>query len=117
MVTLARILESHGQADFEAVLKQEIERLDPATLPLQQALTLGSRVADTAFSVMLLGVADEGGTLQVKIGIIFSGIDAGCSCADDPTPINENTEYCEMLVHIDKRTGAAAFQLLPADPG
>ena len=43
---------------------------------------------------MLLSASEDAGLLRVKAGIFYTGIIAGCSCADDPTPIDELNEYC-----------------------
>jgi hypothetical protein len=97
-----------GSTDFVAVLKRELaERKDE--LPLQQALTGTSTVADEAVTVVLLGTQADAALICVKVGIFFGGILAGCSCADDPTPIEPQTEYCELKIEIDRVTGNASL--------
>ena len=34
---------------------------------------------------------------------------AGCSCADDPTPVEPQPEYCEVELQIEKATGLTAI--------
>jgi len=95
-------------ADFPAVLKRELaEHKDE--LPLQQALNGTSAVADEAITVVLLAAQADAATIHVKVGIFFAGILAGCSCADDPTPFEPQTEYCELQLTIDRTTGNAAL--------
>jgi hypothetical protein len=46
------------------------------------------------------------------VGVFFSGIITGCSCADDPTPVETQNEYCELLFAIDKATAETTITLL-----
>jgi hypothetical protein len=50
--------------------------------------------------------------IHVKIAIMFSGIVAGSCCADDPTPLCEQPEACELQLEIDKRTALTRITLL-----
>jgi hypothetical protein len=45
---------------------------------------------------MIISRADQPDCIQVKAGLLYTGIIVGCSCADDPTPVDEINEYCEM---------------------
>lgn len=101
-----------GTPDFEAILKTEIEQVNADQLPLQQGLSISSYVTDAPLKAIILRVNDREGLIQVKAGLFYSGIIAGCSCADDPTPISEQTEYCEVQIQIDKNTSEATVQLL-----
>ena len=100
-----------GTADFPATLKRELAA-HAAKLPLQQALTGTSAVSDEAITVVLLDVQADTGQLHAKVGIFFGGILAGCSCADDPTPVESQTEYCELLLALDRTTGQATVELI-----
>jgi hypothetical protein len=100
-----------GSPGFNQVLKTEIERLAPTQLPLQQGLTSGSHVHDGEFSVMIISTAVQHGFIHAKVGIFYKGILAGCSCADDPTPIEPQNEYCEALFMIDRSTAEASVAL------
>lgn len=97
---------------FQDVLKQEIEQLDAAGLPLQQGLASSNYVTDRPFQAMIISVSEEAGLIRAKAGIFYTGIIAGCSCADDPTPIDEQTEYCVVRVDIDRTTADATVTLL-----
>ena len=111
-IRLLHSLRAWGTPAFEAVLKQEIEQLDAAELPLQQGLARSSHVTERPFQAMLISASDDAGLLRVKAGIFYTGIIAGCSCADDPTPIEEQNEYCVLRFDIDPRTAEASVTLL-----
>jgi hypothetical protein len=100
-----------GTPDFPATLKRELaEHADE--LPLQQALTGTSAVADEAITVVFLDAQATEARIDAKVGVFFGGILAGCSCADDPTPVEAQTEYCELQLMIDRASGAAEAVLI-----
>jgi hypothetical protein len=107
MIRLTNSIAAWGTPEFAAVLKRELQGLGGDGLPLQQGLSASSQVADAPIEVLILRVADEGEAILVKAGVFYSGVIAGCSCADDPTPVGENTEYCELRLHIHKGSGEA----------
>ena len=98
--------------EFKTVLKEEIEQLDASVLPLQQGMSHSSYVSGDKFNVMILGVSEDADYLHVKTGIFYSGVIAGCNCADDPTPVDEQPEYCEIEFNIDKTRAEATIRLL-----
>lgn len=112
MIRLSKALNAWQTPVFKAVLKEEIEHLDAALLPLQQGLAQSSHVSSDKPDVMIISVADEPDCLRVKAGLFYTGIIAGCSCADDPTPIDEINEYCEVRFDIDKKTAETTVMLL-----
>lgn len=112
MPKLANSLRAWGTPDFKDVLKNEIEQLDASQLPLQQGLTIGSYALDNKLDVIVIGTAEAEGRLRAKVGIFYTSIIAGCSCADDPTPVDENNEYCVMQVDINPTTAEAALTLV-----
>jgi len=69
-------------------------------------------VAESPLTVLLHGASATPNTLRVKAGIFYEGVIGGCSCADDPTPDSALTEYCELLLEIDRATAAATVSLL-----
>jgi hypothetical protein len=109
---LSNALNAWGTPAFEPILKDAITHMDAALLPLQQALARSSYTDGANRSVSILDVADAAGFIRVKAGIFYSGIIPGCSCADDPTPMSEISEYCEVLFEIDKSTAQTTVQLL-----
>ena len=102
-----------GTADFPATLKRELAAC-AAELPLQQALTGTSAVSDEAITAVLLGTHADAAQIHAKVGIFFGGILVGCSCADDPTPVEAQTEYCELQLGIDRANGATTIRLIEA---
>jgi hypothetical protein len=112
MIRLTKSLAAWPDADFGNVLKQEIEQLDAHLLPLQQALSQSSHVKPDGFSVMLINSSEQADHLSVKTGVFFSGLIAGCNCADDPTPMDEYSEYATLLFAIDKTTADTQVSLL-----
>jgi len=87
-------------------------QLGAGHLPLQQGLSSSSHALDDQLDVMLISVTEEAGFLRVKAGLFYSGIIAGCNCADDPTPVDVNTEYCVVRLDIDKATAETTVTLL-----
>ena len=112
MIRLTNTLNAWGTPDFKDILKKEIEQMDAEQLPLQQGLSTGSYALDGKFNVMIIRVSEEAGIIRVKAGIFYSGIIAGCNCADDPTPVNEESEYCVVQLDIDKQTADTTIALL-----
>lgn len=106
-IQLHRILAAWGSEQFRQTCKNELEQLKVTQLPLQQALRIGSHVVDKPLGAMFIAAHDSGTCLEVKAGIFFTSLIAGCSCADDPTPVEEQNEYCEMAFTIDKQTAMA----------
>ena len=112
MIRLPQALSAWPSPAFNAVLKNEIEHLNPDLLPLQQGLSQASHVLAGKLSAMPIAVVEETNGLRVTVGIFYSGIMAGCSCSDDPTPADETNEYCELCFDIDRQTAEAAITLL-----
>jgi hypothetical protein len=111
-IRLLRSLAAWGTPRFAATLKAELEAVDPGSLPLQEALTSSSAVAPGGFTVMVRGATADAEALRVNAGIFYAGIIGGCSCADDPTPVNEQDEYCQVRIDIDRRTAQARIALV-----
>ena len=109
---LTNFLLGVSSSSAKEMIKQQIEQLDPSLLPLQQGLTHGSHVTDDPVNAVILDSSEVEDSIRIKAGIFFQSIIAGCSCADDPTPIDTNQEYCELEFSIDKSTGEASVKLL-----
>ncbi len=112
MTRLPQALGAWGTTEFSAVLKRELEGLDPKVLPLQEGVSRGSYVSGDCFEAMIITASDVGDAIVVRAGIHYRSIIAGCSCADDPTPVDELSEYCEVEILLDKTSGAARVRLL-----
>ncbi|MCW8958822.1 MAG: hypothetical protein OQL05_01960 [Gammaproteobacteria bacterium] len=112
MIALKQTLQAWGAPEFNATFKKEVEALPPEQLPLQQGLSLSSSISDEPFRVMVISTGESEGRLQVKAGVFYSGIIAGCSCSDDPTPQDVQAEYCDLAFSIDPQSGETAVTLL-----
>src|SRR3990172_1248965 len=112
MALLPKSLAAWDFPGFKKILKQEIAQLDASALPLQQGLTTGSYAIDSKREVMINGVSDDSNFIRVRAGIFYAGIIAGCNCADDPTPVDEHNEYCEVQFEINKVTAETMITLL-----
>jgi hypothetical protein len=112
MIRLTKTINAWGTPGFEDTLKGEVEQLDADQLPLQQALSTSSHVTDSQRTVTIIRASDDEDLIHIKAGIFYSGIIAGCSCADDPTPIDEQNEYCVVQIEINKQTAEATITLL-----
>ena len=112
-LSLDATLAAWGTPHFAATFKREFEALDPACLPLQQGLAYSSAVADEAFHALLMATQELPGMLELKVGVMYAGIIAGCNCADDPTPPVTQTEYCVLGVRILRADGTAQVELVP----
>ena len=109
---LPHSLAAWNTADFSKALQQEIEQTDPHALPLNAAMVHGSHLGSRPIQAMLLHSGEQGDTIHAKVGIFYTSIIAGCNCSDDPTPVDENAEYCELLLHIDRQTAETKVQLI-----
>ena len=112
MIKLLNALEAWGTPDFENALKGEIQQIDTRLLPLQEGLSQSSHVSEGDISVVILSVTEASNVIRAKTGIIYAGIIAGSCCADDPTPMSEQTEYCEVQFDINKMTAETTVTIL-----
>lgn len=115
MIALSKSLAAWNTLVFESVLKAEIEALDGALLPLQQGLTRTSYAITEGFSAIIINVIGLDDVIRAKVGLSYRGIIPGCSCADDPTPIDEVPEYCVVQFDIDRKTAETTVTLLDAE--
>lgn len=111
MIYLHNSLKAWGTADFRTTLKNDLECLSVDQLPLQQGLSVSSYVADKPFTVIVLDATEQAEYILVKTTVLYSGVIAGCNCADDPTPVEEQNEHCELLFEIDKCSAATRISL------
>lgn len=112
MIKLTQTAQASDSDKIKKFAKIEIENIEPALLPLQQGLTHSSYVGNTAFKAVILNFTKENNVITVKAGIFYTGIIAGCSCSDDPSPTDEQTEYCELQFDINKNTAVTTVILL-----
>ena len=112
MIKLISSLETWGTPGFESTLQEEIKNIDTELLPLQEGLSQSSYVSDSDISVLILNVSETVYDILVKAGINYAGVIAGSCCADDPTPMSEQNEYCEVQFNINKLTAETTVVLL-----
>lgn len=117
MIRLPELLHASARSginspSFHREFKQMMSSLDPKHLPLQQGLQHSSVALDDALDFVLLATSENESSLRLKAGIFYQGIIAGCSCADDPTPVDTVAESCEVEIGIDKGTGEAVILLV-----
>lgn len=112
MIILNKSLLAWGLPSFNDVFKQELAQLDIEKLPLQQGLSTGNYVSNTPITVAIHSIVEMDKVIRVNTGIFYQGIIGGCSCTDDPTPISDINEYCEVQFDIDKNTAQAVAVLL-----
>lgn len=115
MIKLPAALAAWGGADFKDTLKRELEDLEPARLPLQQAVSTTSYALDERITAIVHGAEAGPGVIRARVGVFFSGLVPGCSCADDPTPVEPQNQYCELAVAIDRATAIATVMVLEDD--
>jgi hypothetical protein len=111
MTRLPRSLAAYGSPAFEETLKQELARLPAEALPLQQGLRHGSVALNEGIGFMLLDTQQDSQGVMIRLGVFYHSIIAGCSCSDDPTPIERNAEYCEIQLRIAQQDARASFSV------
>jgi hypothetical protein len=111
MIKLPLAIAAWNSADFKHVLQLELAKIPYTQLPLQQALTQSSSISDDPLQVMMLNVTDKEHVLLVKAAVFYTGVISGCSCSDDPTPLDTVNEYCELMLQINKLTADTHIQL------
>lgn len=112
MFYLPQSLKAWDTDSFETVLKHEVCSLEIDMLPLQQGLQYGSYAISDKLSITVLNMEEDAKNIIIKAGLFYNGIIAGCSCADDPTPVDETNEYCDVLFCIDKQTAKTTVVLV-----
>lgn len=112
MPSLPASLAAWNTPDFADVFKNELGRVDGIQRFLQQGLRTSSYALADKLEISLLSASEFPDRIALKAGLFYTGVIAGCSCADDPTPVDEIAEYCEVLVEIDKATAEAGMTLM-----
>jgi hypothetical protein len=112
MIHLPDTARTWGTAGFADALKRELSA-QAAALPLQQAVAATSVALDGGVEIMLIAAREEEGRILARVGVFFSGVVAGCNCADDPTPADAQPEYCELVLALDRSSALANVSLAP----
>jgi hypothetical protein len=111
MIRLSASKNAWGTSQFEETLAREVEALDPALLPLDQGLSSGSHVLNRPHRARVIKASEAAGGIRARVGLFYVSVIAGCSCADDPTPMDELNEYCEVELEIRRDTAEATIFL------
>jgi len=111
-IRMSQSLAAWGEERYRDLLRDEIERLPHHALPLQQGLRYSSLVSDDPIEAVILKLDETPVEIRVTASLFYRGVIAGCSCADDPTPLDSLNENCTLLIRIDKATAEARFELL-----
>jgi len=112
MPQFSKSLKAWNSSALNETLINEIQQMDISQLPLQQALSQSSHVSDSKVSAVIINTSEDAANITVKAGVFFFGIIAGSCCSDDPTPVDEVQEYCELEFLIDKESGEVNVRLL-----
>lgn len=112
MPRLSRALAAWRTPAFHDVLTDDVRQLGVEGLPLQQGLAQGSYTRGENLQVSILGVSEAPDAIEVKAGLFYTSIIAGCACEGDPTPTSDLPEYIEVRIEIDKASGEATINLL-----
>lgn len=107
---LTEALKHWGTTSFDQTLKAVLENLPAGTLPLQQATTQGGIVEDSNISACILSSNGNDSEIEIRTGIFFTEIVAGCNCNDPPMEING---YCLIGVCINRISGETRFMIIP----
>jgi hypothetical protein len=111
MFDLPLSLKAWNTDSFDSTFKHEILSLNVDLLPLQQGLRNSSYAISDKLAVTILNTEHDKTSITIKAGLFYNGVIAGCNCADDPTPVDETNEYCEVLVCIDRQTTHSTIEL------
>lgn len=116
MLRLTQSAAAWSRSELASTLAEELESLGPqhaALHPLLQAgLSQTSAVADEPIRISVLGVDEDEEQIRARVAVFYAGVIAGCSCADDPTPMDSRPERCELLLDLDRSSGSARLSLL-----
>jgi len=112
MLDFQCLLSQWGSDNFDVEFKLLANKLTTHELPLQKGLSHSSIALDKNINTIIINTTKEDGYIKVKAGIFYFGVIAGCNCSDDPSPIDMQNEYCEVLFDINSKTGHASVTLV-----
>ena len=112
MIKLNNTLTAWDTAGFNNIFKQEVKGLTVEDLQLQQALQSGSFAIKDNLQIMINSSIEKNNYIIINSGIFYFSIIAGCNCSDDPTPVDLNTEYCELQFKINKSSAETLISII-----
>ncbi|MDX9741828.1 MAG: hypothetical protein RBT81_11715 [Gammaproteobacteria bacterium] len=110
MTVLRASAAAWGSSAFTSSLKSELERLRSDVLPIAHVVGAGNRLDDSDLGVIVNEVRDDAANIYARVGVFFAEIVNCTTCSGGSGMCDE--AYCELLVTIDKATGAARFESL-----
>ncbi|MDJ0881160.1 MAG: hypothetical protein QNJ56_05870 [Gammaproteobacteria bacterium] len=111
-IQLSKTLGAIDCKEFNQIFKKEAEQLGLEHLPLQAALSGGNYALEEGISIMVNQVNQTGTTIEIRAGVFFNSVIAGCNCADDPTPIDQQPEYCELAFCINRADANTTIRII-----
>jgi len=112
MITLKNTANAWNTVNFNQIFKDELRSIDHHLLPLQKGLSFSSYVSNDAISPVIIICSDNQDSLTINANIFYTGIIAGCSCADDPSPQDLQNECCELTFKINLNNGDTEVELV-----
>lgn len=112
MFTLQKSLQAWDTNNFNSTFKNEVITLDKQLLPLQKCLLFSSYVSPETISPVIISSSIDATHLLIKTTIFYSGIIAGCSCSDDPSPQDTQQESCDLLFRINLENAETQVELI-----
>ena len=103
----SQALASWPSQTFNDTIKSALLSLPGKNLPLDQFTNLTGFIDDKSIGYSILSSMETESHLQVKIGVFFKELLAGCNCSEDPQPIDS---YAELLLLINKQTADYEFR-------
>jgi len=111
-INLKNVVSEWGCSNFHSIIKSELEQLDIDQLQLQKGLSFSNFALNTDVKIIILNSTIKDKIISIKAGVFYTGIVAGCNCSDDPSPIDKQNEYCEILVSINNESGNTTIDLV-----
>ena len=112
MLQLNQVMSHWGSNDFDVTFKRYLQTVAHQALPLQQGLCYSSSVSDSDVSIQLISTQAFPNQIIFKVGVHYQGVINGSCCADDPTPICEQAEYCQIQIDVNRHSGLANVTLI-----
>ncbi|RUA05866.1 MAG: hypothetical protein DSY43_03605 [Gammaproteobacteria bacterium] len=103
-------LDNFAVDGFTHAFKEAFKLLPVGDLPLSVCCQHSGNIDENSIVVTILSSAETEKIVQLKIGIFFQEVLAGCACSDDSSQamIYENG-YCELTAEINKTTALISF--------
>jgi len=103
-------LNDFGADTFSGSFKQAFKSLSAGDLSLSACCNHSGDIDETSIDVTILNSTETKQVIQLKIGIFFHEVLAGCACSDDPSQaVTYENGYCELDAEINKTTALISF--------